>query len=87
MTPAIINARIFDGERVIDDRSVTLNGKRIFAISGPVLEGATVVDAAGGTLMPGLIDAHVHTAVDGLRHALLFGVTTERRFGRLALGT
>jgi imidazolonepropionase-like amidohydrolase len=27
--------------------------------------------------MPGLIDAHVHTDIDGLHDALLFGVTTE----------
>jgi imidazolonepropionase-like amidohydrolase len=77
MTSAIINARIFDGERVLDDRSVVLKGTGISALGGPVPEGATVVDAAGGTLMPGLIDAHVHTDMDGLRDALLFGVTTE----------
>ena len=27
--------------------------------------------------MPGLIDSHVHTDLDGLHDALLFGVTTE----------
>ncbi|MNI31611.1 isoaspartyl dipeptidase [compost metagenome] len=28
-------------------------------------------------MLPGLIDAHVHTSVEGLRNALKFGVTTE----------
>ena len=39
--------------------------------------GATTIDAHGGTLLPGLIDSHVHTDMDGLRDALKFGVTTE----------
>lgn len=38
---------------------------------------AAVVDAHGATLMPGFIDAHVHTSLDGLRNAFAFGVTTE----------
>jgi imidazolonepropionase-like amidohydrolase len=39
--------------------------------------GAQVVDATGATLLPGLIDAHVHTAEESLAVALRFGVTTE----------
>src|SRR2546423_8070717 len=44
---------------------------------GAVPAGAALVNAQGATLMPGLIDAHVHTSLDGLRDALAFGVTTE----------
>ncbi|MFJ3407038.1 amidohydrolase family protein [Promicromonospora sp. NPDC090134] len=40
-------------------------------------DGSDVVDAAGSTLLPGLIDAHVHTSVEALELALTFGVTTE----------
>ena len=38
---------------------------------------ATIIDAENATLLPGLIDAHVHTSIGGLRDALKFGVTTE----------
>ena len=74
---AVTNARVFDGEQVIGARTVILDGAGIGAVGGPVPPGATVVDAGGGTLLPGLIDSHVHTDLDGLRLALRFGVTTE----------
>ena len=77
MITAIINANIFDGERVIDDRTVVIEGAIIRAVGGTAPAGANVIDAHGATLMPGLIDAHVHTDLDGLHDALLFGVTTE----------
>jgi len=74
---AITNTRVFDGERVIEDQTVVIDGTHIDAIGGEVPAGATVINAHGATLMPGLIDAHVHTDLDGLHDALLFGVTTE----------
>ena len=74
---AVTNARVFDGEQVIGARTVVLDGAGIGAVGGPVPPGATVVDAGGGTLLPGLIDSHVHTDLAGLRLALRFGVTTE----------
>ena len=74
---AITNAHIFDGERVIDDQIVVIDGAHIHAVGGVLPARATVIDARGATLMPGLIDAHVHTDMDGLHDALLFGVTTE----------
>jgi len=77
MITAIINARIFDGDRVIDDTTVVINGALIQAVGGEVPAGARVINGHGATLMPGLIDSHVHTDMHGLRDALLFGVTTE----------
>jgi imidazolonepropionase-like amidohydrolase len=74
---AITNVRIFDGGRVIDDTTVVIKGAYIQAVGGDVPAGATVIDGHGATLMPGLIDSHVHTDMEGLRDALLFGVTTE----------
>jgi len=74
---AIRHARVFDGERLITAETVTIRGASIEDIGGAVPAGATVVDAKGGTLLPGLIDSHVHTDVSGLRDALRFGVTTE----------
>ena len=74
---AITNARVFDGEQVIDERTVLIDGSHIRAVGGAVPAGVSIIDAHGATLMPGLIDAHVHTDMDGLRDALRFGVTTE----------
>ncbi len=74
---AIINAKIFNGERLIKDTTIVLKGEQIQTVGGEVPAGATVFDAKGATLMPGLIDSHVHTDIDGLHDALLFGVTTE----------
>lgn len=62
----IRNAMLFDGTgsaRV--PRNVRFAGNRIDAVSAgdiPVPAGATVIDAAGQTLMPGLTDAHWHMA-------------------------
>ena len=74
---AITNVRIFDGERAISDTTVVVGGARIEAVGPSVPRDAVVVDGRGATLMPGLIDSHVHTDMDGLHDALKFGVTTE----------
>lgn len=78
-TTLIRNARIFDGERVIDAKDILIRDGLIVRI-GTGLEApadAEVVDAAGRTLMPGLIDAHTHTFGEGLEEAAVFGVTTH----------
>ncbi|AEW99889.1 metal-dependent hydrolase family protein [Streptantibioticus cattleyicolor] len=77
MITAIINGRVFDGERVLEDATVVLDGTRIAAVGGEAPAEADIVDARGGTLLPGLIDAHVHTSDEALALALRFGVTTE----------
>ena len=57
-------ARVFDGEAMHDGWAVLVVGEKIAAagpaagIKGPA--DATVVDLAGQTLLPGLIDAHSH---------------------------
>jgi imidazolonepropionase-like amidohydrolase len=77
MITAITNVCVFDGDRVIGDQNVIIDGTRILAVGSALPTGATVINADGGTLLPGLIDSHVHTDVNGLHDALLFGVTTE----------
>jgi imidazolonepropionase-like amidohydrolase len=74
---AITNAHIFDGERVIEDQTVVIAGANILAVGSLLPAGAAILDAHGATLLPGLIDSHVHTDMAGLHDALLFGVTTE----------
>lgn len=77
MSTCITNARVFDGERVLEARTVSIEGTRITAIGQEPAPGAVVLDADGATLIPGLIDSHVHTSPEALRQALRFGVTTE----------
>jgi adenine deaminase len=73
---AITNVRIFDGEHVRDEWLVVISGANILAVGGDIPTGATIIDGHGATLMPGLIDSHVHTDMDGLKDALKFGITT-----------
>ena len=76
---AIVNPQIFDGENVIGNNKnvVLIEGEDIQAVTDKVPDGAVIIDSRGTTLMPGLIDSHVHTDMNGLRDALKFGVTTE----------
>jgi imidazolonepropionase-like amidohydrolase len=63
---AIVGARLIDGSGAdpVDDAALVFEGERILAV-GPRREvsiprEATVVEAGGMTLLPGLIDCHVH---------------------------
>ncbi|MFG1643312.1 amidohydrolase family protein [Amycolatopsis sp. NPDC049252] len=76
-TTAITGARIFDGEKTLGVQTVVLDGRKIRQVGGEIPEGAEVVDGRGATLLPGLIDAHVHSAPGSQALALRFGVTTE----------
>ena len=76
----IRNARVFDGEKIITGASVVVTDGQVAAVGSNVQAplGAQVIDATGDTLMPGLIDSHVHIwNRDVLASALAFGVTTE----------
>lgn len=73
------HVRVFDGERVYEDTRVVVEGGIIRAVGQNVTTGhrVRVVDGTGATLIPGLIDAHVHVrGLDDLQDALRFGVTT-----------
>jgi imidazolonepropionase-like amidohydrolase len=74
---AITGARVFDGEKSLGVHTVVVDGHRIRRVGGDVPEGSEVVDGRGATLLPGLIDAHVHSSPGSLALALRFGVTTE----------
>lgn len=81
----VAHVRVFDGERVHEDTEVAVEAGIIRAV-GPAQakwRHLPVIDGSGATLMPGLIDAHVHVrTIDDLQDALRFGVTTV-----LAMGT
>jgi imidazolonepropionase-like amidohydrolase len=64
----LTNARVVDASGVCEAASVLVESEQIVRVgtaSDAVPEGAAVVDLGGRTLLPGLIDAHVHvTAFD-----------------------
>ena len=66
--------RAFDGERTLTDGALVLvEGTTIAAVepaATPDPPGYIVQTFPGATLLPGLIDAHVHLCADGGPHAL-----------------
>ncbi len=58
----IRDVRVFDGERVLEHRSVLIENGKIRRIGDAKLKvaNAEVIEGAGRTLIPGLFDAHVH---------------------------
>src|SRR5262245_17575373 len=77
------DVRLFDGERVAEHRSVVVRDGVIAQVGDAnvsVPAGGRIVDGRGRTLLPGLIDAHVHLSNDvesDLRQSLALGVTTD----------
>jgi Imidazolonepropionase and related amidohydrolases len=84
----IRGARLFVAESATmqPGMTVVMSGDRITAVgkdgSVAIPAGATVIDAAGKSLLPGLWDMHVHIAPgdDGLLH-IAAGVTNARDMG------
>ena len=75
----IRHARVFDGHEVLEHADVWLENGKIKTVGKDltVPSGVKVLDAAGDTLLPGLIDSHTHAWGDALKEAEIFGVTTE----------
>ena len=74
----ITGARVFDGEEFIDDATLVIAEGRVEALGRDLAvdDDAEIVDAADKTILPGLIDAHVHAYGPARSEALRFGVTT-----------
>lgn len=90
MTSTIFrNARLIDSiaDQPRDGASIVIEGGRISAVGGdeiPVPGNATIVDLKGQTVLPGLIDTHVHATLMDKECLPLFlaaGVTTARDVG------
>ncbi|MGO1001569.1 CIA30 family protein [Lysobacter sp. CA196] len=76
---AIRQVRVFDGERVLPSATVLVRDGLIAEVGADVSvpAGVPLVDGNGATLLPGLIDSHVHSWGEARSDALRFGVTTE----------
>ncbi|MEU7143964.1 amidohydrolase family protein [Nocardia sp. NPDC046473] len=74
----IVNAKVFDGTMSQDWSSVRFADGQITecAATSAARTGDEVIDAAGATVLPGLIDTHVHLVPGALAQSLTFGVTT-----------
>jgi imidazolonepropionase-like amidohydrolase len=81
---AIVNGTAIDGTGAdpIPDAAVIVQGNRIVSV-GRAAElgtppGATVVDAGGATILPGIVDSHAHTTFDPAvrREFLTYGITS-----------
>ncbi len=82
----IINVRLFDPKaKTLTDRvSVVVSGNSIASVQPadrPVTPGETVIDGAGGTLVPGMFEMHGHLGESGALLNLLAGVTSVRDMG------
>lgn len=83
-TTLITNATVFDGTSFLAQQSLLFNSEEILAVGVEIdtPSGCEVIDGRGQTVLPGLIDAHVHIpsnpefAERNLRYAVTFGVTT-----------
>ena len=76
---SIKNARVFDGEALSEPRTVFVTDG---VISDTATVGSETFDAEGGTLLPGLIDGHLH--IDRPEQAATlahWGVTTALDMG------
>lgn len=74
------NVRVFDGETLIEGATMTFDETGIVSagIADPAPEtsageAAAMVDGNGGTLLPGLIDAHTHLLPGSLQQSIGFG--------------
>jgi imidazolonepropionase-like amidohydrolase len=82
VTQLIRDVRLFDGEHILEHRSVLIANGKIQWIRGAEASAPNVqvIEGTGRTLLPGLIDAHVHMpyrAEEAARQALMLGVTTQ----------
>jgi imidazolonepropionase-like amidohydrolase len=71
------SAKVFDGnsDKLSEPTCVLVVGNKITKIAAdiPAQETATVIDAGGRTLMPGLIDNHVHLFMNGSTQEEMLG--------------
>ncbi|MBY0422389.1 MAG: hypothetical protein K2Q06_08805, partial [Parvularculaceae bacterium] len=62
---AVKNVRVFDGTAVVENTTVVVRDGKVAAMNPAApTTGLAVLDGKGKTLLPGLVDAHVHAFSD-----------------------
>lgn len=62
---ALRAARLFDGEQLIANPIVVLDGDHIVSVGIDPPDGADVIDLGDATLLPGFVDTHLHLVFNG----------------------
>ena len=84
-TLVIRNGRVLLPDGRLESVDVLIENGRIAAIDKNMRHAATVLDAAGGYVLPGLIDLHVHGICnDSTETTLAEFATQEARYGATA---
>ncbi|MCJ1391818.1 hypothetical protein MMC18_004685 [Xylographa bjoerkii] len=87
MTTTLFNVRIFNGYTLLPPSTLTISSDLITSISSSsslITESttSTVIDCHSHTLLPGLIDAHIHlNGIPSLHALLTSGITTALDMG------
>lgn len=75
---AITHVRVFDGHTLTSERTVVIENGRI----SEAATAGTIIDGQHGTLLPGLIDSHVHLrTIAELEEGTSWGTTTMLDMG------
>ena len=82
----IKNVRVFDpaARQLTGPVAVIVSGRSISsvqAVDTPATPGETVIDCAGGTIVPGMFEMHAHLGESGALLNVLAGVTSVRDMG------
>ena len=87
----LVADRVFDGDRFLGRAMVVIDRSRVVAVdtdANGAPEGAEVLDFGDATIMPGLVDAHIHLALDAGPDPLgrLSDVDDEQLLAEMQLG-
>lgn len=92
-TIALVNGILIDGtgSEPVQDAAVVIKGNQIVAV-GPrnqieIPNNTQIIDVQGGSILPGLIDAHVHYAFSNADRWAHAGITTVRSLGESGWGS
>src|SRR5215467_4901543 len=81
-TQLIHDVRVFDGEHVLEHRSVLIENGKISRIETSLkAPNAEIIEGHNRTLLPGLIDAHV-TSLSTCRMPLPLSVLPEAKYAQ-----
>src|SRR5687768_14238361 len=88
---ALVGARVIVGDgRIIDNAIILINGGRITEVrpAGGAVSANTIVNIAGKTVMPTIVDTHVHLSVtreaveQDLRRRAAYGISGAMSLGQ-----